>query len=73
MSEITKIVASVEDLTLHNGSSGILVKFTDQSFVFWAVENQNHASEIKALTGETIGIALESDEFPDYWISQGVH
>ena len=73
MSDITKIVASVEDFTLRNGVDGILVKFTDESFIVWAVEDQRHATEIKALTGETICIALESDVFPDYWVSEEMH
>jgi hypothetical protein len=69
MAEISKTIATVEELTWCNGVDGLLVTFTDQSFVFWTVECEAHAREIKALAGETISFSLESDDFPEYWLS----
>lgn len=73
MSVVVKTVASAEDFVSHTGLDGILVTFTDQSFVFWVVSGDKDATQIKALTGETITICLENDDFPDYWVSTDVH
>jgi hypothetical protein len=73
MSVVVKTVASAEDFVSHTGLDGVLVTFTDQSFVFWVVSGDKDATRIKALTGETITICLETDDFPDYWVSTDIH
>lgn len=72
MSVVVKTVASAENFVSHTGLDGILVTFTDQSFVFWIVSDKD-ATQIKALTGEIITICLETDDFPDYWVSTDIH
>lgn len=72
---IEKTVASAHDIVLKNGILGIIVTFTDKSFVIWSVEDRHHAKEIKALAlaGETICVSLEIEDLPDYWQSVLTH
>ena len=72
MADVIKTIQSAQEIVFQNGVEALRVTFTDQSVVIWAVEDEGHANEIKAMIGEKIAIT-DDEEFPEYWVSTSVH
>jgi hypothetical protein len=49
-----KTVASAKEVSLGNGTAGVLLTFTDGDFTWCVIDDANEFKDVKSLTGETL-------------------